>query len=240
MGLRVSDAGLIGAGVATGFLLLGAAWPSTTLAGQVCTQSPGQPRACYEDPNSGRRVGGAPNQPEPPPPPDPDRTFMIDHIASSGEFYIITSDGRHLDGQSGAQAAIDSGARLVTGPSGHAVLTLPDGTTFTIGANSEIAVDDFIYEPGAGVRRVTLNFVKGFFRWVTGEITPQYKPLVKMAVGDLGTRGTDFECESDPGGSGYIKLYSGELELTDYDTAVVTTITEGQTVRFENFKVVSP
>lgn len=182
--------------------------------------------------------GGRSFAPQPPPPPDPNRTWVIDHVSYTGEFYIVTRDGRRLAGQNAAKVTIDAGARAITGPSGHAVLTLPDGSTFTIGPGSEIALDSFVYEPGAGVRKVTMNFVKGFFRWVTGTIAPRYKPTVKLPVGDLGFRGTDVECVVEPGGSGYIRLYSGELDLQDYDTAQDRIIRAGETVRFENFKVV--
>jgi hypothetical protein len=84
--------------------------------------------------------------------------------------------------------------------------------------------------------------VKGSVHWVAGTIEPLYKPVWKLPVGDLSTRdapGADFESEVDPGGSGNIKTHSGELGLMDYDTAQDTTIAAGQTIRFEDFKVVS-
>lgn len=178
-------------------------------------------------------VVAAPKQP-----PDPNRTFVIERVEYRGELTLVTSDGRRLSGQNAAQVAIDNGARIVTGPSGHAVVHLPDGSTWTIGPNSEFALDSFAYDPSPGARKITLRAVKGFFRWVTGTVSPRYDPTVILPAGDLGFRGTDVECVVAPDGTGYIKLYSGRLELKRRDTGAVMAITAGQTVRFENFKVV--
>lgn len=171
-------------------------------------------------------------------PPDPNRTFIIERVDYRGEFYMVTSDGRHLSGQNAAQVAIDNGTRLFTGPSGHVVIHLPDSSTWTIGPNSEFTIDSFVYDPSPGVRKVTMNVVKGFFRWVTGTVSPRYSLTVILPVVAVGFRGTDVECVITPGGSGYVKLYSGKLELKRRDTGAVMAITAGQTVRFKNFKVV--
>lgn len=170
--------------------------------------------------------------------PDPNRTFVIERVESRGEFSLVASDGRRFSGQNAAQVAIDNGARMVTGPSGHAIVHLPDGSTWTIGPDSEFALDSFYYDPSPGARKITLRAVKGFFRWVTGTVGPRYDPTVILPVGNLGFRGTDVECVVAPDGTGYIKLHSGKLELKRRDTGSVIAITAGQTVRFENFKVV--
>ena len=79
--------------------------------------------------------------------PDLTRSFVISQADSTGEFYILTRDGRKLTGQNVTQVAIDNGARAITGPGGHAHLIFPDGSAFTLGPGSELVLDTFVYDP---------------------------------------------------------------------------------------------
>lgn len=182
---------------------------------------------------------GAPSQSsQSAPAPDPNRTFAIERVVGfRGEFYIITSDGRRLNGQNAAQVPLDNRAEIMTGHDGHATLQLPDGTNWTVGPRSQIVIDEFVYDPDNSIKKVTANLVKGALRWVTGHLTPRYKPKVRLPIGDLGDRGTDFECVVEPGGTGYVKVYSGALELTEYDSGAVIVLTSGQIITFHEGKI---
>ena len=171
--------------------------------------------------------GGPPIQETPAPQLPP-----VGRISSaSGQVMITNPDGSPGDG------IIREGSRVVTGPSGHARFVLMDGTALTIGPGSELTVDEFIYDPRTDVHAITASIVKGFFRFVTGKIARhdpgQFK--VKLAVGALGIRGTDFEIAAEVDGSGYIKLYSGMIELNPYDSDDTIELEPGQMLRFSNF-----
>jgi hypothetical protein len=56
---------------------------------------------------------------------------------------------------------------------------------------------------------------------------------VKLAVGTIGIRGTDFETTVDPDSSGEIKLFSGELEITESKTGKRFPLRAPQKVSFE-------
>jgi hypothetical protein len=136
-----------------------------------------------------------------------------------GEFYFVTKDGLKLFGANGAMLPLDGGTRVVTGPDIHLRLLLPDETTFTVGPDADIVLDDFVFDPKTSVGKTSAALIKGTFRWVTGKVPRYQEPLSKhlrIAVGCLGIRGTDFEALVAPDGSGHIKLFSGELEITPH------------------------
>lgn len=84
------------------------------------------------------------------------------------------------------QDAIRSGPR-----SGMQILLL-DETVFTIGPESEMTVDEFVYDPQTNAGRVGAQVTKGVFRFVTGRIARE-NPAdmnVRLPSGTLGVRGT--------------------------------------------------
>ena len=71
-------------------------------------------------------------------------------------------------------------------------LMLLDETVFTIGADTDITIDDFVYDPATGAGEVVASVTKGVFRFVTGNIA-QGDPedmTVDLPVGTIGIRGT--------------------------------------------------
>lgn len=189
-------------------------------------------------PSSSRCISGC-NKPinnTPPPAPDLARSFVLDQVASQGEFYVLTRDGHKLNGQNAAQVPIDNGAKAITGPSGSVLITFSDGSTMTLGPNTEIAIDDFFYDPNYGVKKFSVKIVIGLFRWVTAKVQKQYVPRVYTGSTIADLRGTDFECFVSPDGTGYIKLFSGELDLTPYDSDQIINLKAGQMITYTDFK----
>lgn len=99
-------------------------------------------------------------------------------------------------GAVGRQAAsgepVFLGNAIVTGPDSGMQIILLDETTFTIGANSEIVVDEFVYDPRTSAGKVTATVAKGVFRFVTGKIAKEQPASmqVKLPAGTIGIRGT--------------------------------------------------
>jgi FecR protein len=80
------------------------------------------------------------------------------------------------------KSAVDSGLQLM----------LLDETTFTIGPNSEITIDEFVYDPRTSAGKVTASVAKGVFRFVTGKVSQQdpSSMQVRLPTGNIGIRGT--------------------------------------------------
>lgn len=70
---------------------------------------------------------------------------------------------------------------------------LKDETVFTLGPNSDMVLDEFVYDPESpSLNRVTATVTKGVFRFVTGKIAGNQPSSmkVKLPVGTIGIRGT--------------------------------------------------
>jgi hypothetical protein len=101
------------------------------------------------------------------------------------------------------QDAIESGAS-----SGMQILLL-DETVFTLGAQSSLVIDEFVYDPGSGTGELSAQVVKGAFRFVTGRIAQEEPRNVnlRLPAGTVGIRGTIVAGLADPGdGSSLVVL----------------------------------
>ncbi|MGD0293873.1 MAG: FecR family protein [Terracidiphilus sp.] len=105
---------------------------------------------------------------------------------------------------------------IITGPNGHMQIQLLDETVFTIGPESDMVLDEFVYDPNTSAGVVTARITKGIFRFVTGKVARKDPAHMKvnLPVGTIGVRGTDLSLKYEPGAEGYIKLARGELEIT--------------------------
>lgn len=81
---------------------------------------------------------------------------------------------------------------VTTGPGGHLQIMLNDETVFTIGPNSDIVLDEFVYNPETDSGKVTASVTKGVFRFITGNIGKKdpSRMEVKLPAGTIGIRGT--------------------------------------------------
>lgn len=87
---------------------------------------------------------------------------------------------------------------------------LKDETVFTIGPNSSMVLDKFVYDPSNDSGKLAVA-VKGLFRFVTGRIARR-KPSemeVRMPVGVIGIRGTMVAGEANANGSTVVLLGPG-------------------------------
>ncbi len=84
------------------------------------------------------------------------------------------------------------GDRITTSPNAGMQILLLDETVFTIGPNSDIAIDEFVYDPVTGNGRIVADMARGVMRFVTGKI-PLNNPAsmdINLPVGSIGIRGT--------------------------------------------------
>jgi hypothetical protein len=161
-------------------------------------------------------------------------TLPVARVVEHGEFHIVTKDGRTLSGAEATAIPLDGGTHLFTGSDGHLKMLLPDETTFTVGPDSDIVLDDFVYDQNHSLTKAGAQIMKGNFRWITGKISQghEHDLRIKIPVGTLGSRWTDFECTVDASGSGYVKLYEGQLDITENKTGDKLELNTGQMTSF--------
>ena len=84
------------------------------------------------------------------------------------------------------------GDKIEAGPRAGLQVMLMDETIFTIGPDSAIVIDKFIYDPAKSAGKVSAKVLKGVFRFVSGRVAAN-KPSdmeVKLPNGTIGIRGT--------------------------------------------------
>lgn len=159
----------------------------------------------------------------------------VAQVEARGEFYFLTKDGKKLTGAEASKVPLEAGTKVVTGGGGHVRLKLPDDTAFTVGPNSDLVIDKFVYDTDNTPKTIMASLTKGMFRWVTGK-TAQKDPAqmkVTLPVGTIGIRGTDFEAVVEPNGRGQVALFSGQLEITEKKTGFTFILNAGQMVTFK-------
>jgi hypothetical protein len=152
--------------------------------------------------------------------------------AARGEYYFVTKDGHKLTGAEATTLVLDGGTRVVVSPGGSLQFLLPDETVFTLGPGSDMVIDEFVYDPAASSTRLTAQIARGAFRFVTGKISHRKDINIKVPVGTIGVRGTDFEAVVESDGAGTVKLFDGQLDITEKKTGRQFSLTAGQMVTF--------
>lgn len=80
--------------------------------------------------------------------------------------------------------------RIDTSESGLVQVLLKDGSTFTVGPNSDLVIDEFVYNPADGSGKLVASFSKGVARFVGGKLSKNKGGVsVKTPVGTIGIRG---------------------------------------------------
>ncbi|HXS99343.1 MAG TPA: FecR domain-containing protein [Elusimicrobiota bacterium] len=120
---------------------------------------------------------------------------------------------------------------VTTSAAGRLQVLLLDETIFTLGPNSDMVLDDFVYDPKSGSGKVDAAISKGTFRFVTGRIAQKdpSKLKIKVAVGTIGVRGSIGVGETGPGGTTIINAGARDADNHD-DAAGIYAQSGGKTV----------
>jgi len=88
--------------------------------------------------------------------------------------------------------AVFMGDGIQSKPDAGMQVMLLDQTTFTIGPDSALTIDEFVYDPAAGAGKVGASILKGGFRFVSGKIAANRTTdmVVKTPTATIGVRGT--------------------------------------------------
>lgn len=90
--------------------------------------------------------------------------------------------------------AVFTADTLVTGAASALGVTLEDGTMLSLGAEGELVIDDFVYDPAGDDHGLQLSFLAGGLGYVSGRIARLAPDSVKVTtpVATIGIRGTRF------------------------------------------------
>lgn len=77
-----------------------------------------------------------------------------------------------------------------TSGEGLVQILLADGTAFTVGPNSRLTIDSFVYDPEAGTAKVSASLSKGFMRFIGGKTSKtDGGATINTPIGTAGIRG---------------------------------------------------
>ena len=79
--------------------------------------------------------------------------------------------------------------RVDTSANGSTQIVFPDTSTLNVGRNSSIVIDEYVYDPNAGVGSMAASLSKGVMRFVGGQISHTAGITVRTPTGTLGVRG---------------------------------------------------
>jgi hypothetical protein len=124
-----------------------------------------------------------------------------------------------------------SGETVSTPNAGSTVLTFGDTTQLNVGANSTVVLDRFVYDPGSRAGDASINFTKGIFRFVTGDIQNKSNVKLTTPTTSLTIRGTDFKVVVNDAGT-IVEVIKGAVEIKPCGgTAETRLVTPGEAVR---------
>ena len=89
---------------------------------------------------------------------------------------------------------LQRGNVLKTGKPGSMGVTLKDNTVMSLGPDTELVVDEYLYSPSEGDLKLGASMSKGSLNYISGVIA-KLKPeavSLKTPAGNIGIRGTHF------------------------------------------------
>ena len=107
--------------------------------------------------------------------------------------------------------AVYSEERVKTGHDARTRLRLLDATELTVGGNSNVLLDRFIYDPQSGAGEAAITFGKGVFRFVTGNIRTKEAVTLKTPTATIAIRGTHLIVTVRGNGSAEVAVVEGEI-----------------------------
>ncbi len=113
---------------------------------------------------------------------------------------------QHPDGTSSALslgAKVLQGDTVTTSDNSAITITFVDGTTFALGGNAKMVMDELIYDPNSQSGSAFMSVVQGTFVFLTGQIAASGPDAMKVATpaGTIGIRGTKVGCVVEVGSS---------------------------------------
>jgi hypothetical protein len=94
---------------------------------------------------------------------------------------------------------VSEGSILRVDPKSSLGVTLKDNTVMSLGAGSEMQIEDYLYAPAKNDLKLTTNLTHGTLNFISGVIAKLRPESVKIKTptGTIGVRGTHFLVKAD-------------------------------------------
>ena len=134
----------------------------------------------------------------------------------SGQVFVVRADGTRE--QLAAGDAVFQGDVVETAAGGAVNLLFVDETTFALGADARLALDEMVFNPATQTGSSSFSVLKGVFVFVSGQIAQadNTQMTVTTPVATIGIRGTTVAGDVKPAGE------ESKFTVIDGEIAVVT------------------
>ncbi|MFM9968171.1 MAG: FecR domain-containing protein [Burkholderiales bacterium] len=105
------------------------------------------------------------------------------------------------------------------------VIKFSDGSKLTLGENSRLVIDQYVYNPGDGDGVQAITLAKGAFRFLSGQL-PKNKVKLSTPSVSIGIRGTELIFDVAEDGETELSAISGEAACTDGDGEVLNVMAD--------------
>jgi hypothetical protein len=107
--------------------------------------------------------------------------------------------------------------RIATTTSGLVQVLLVDGSTFTVGPDSDLVIDKFVYDPNKGTGQIAASFSKGVMRFVGGKISKSDNAVtINTPAGAMAVRGCIILTQVTPSSFAAVLVYGDYLRMKNF------------------------
>ena len=115
-------------------------------------------------------------------------------------------------------ASLVQDERIKTDAAGLVDVMFADQSALTVGANSEVVLDKFVYDPGSQTGELAINITQGAMRFIGGKISKTNAVQIQGPSATMSIRGGIGLFYFPPGKDGYaVFVYGRELKVTGND-----------------------
>ena len=104
--------------------------------------------------------------------------------------------------------------KISTGSESATEIVFKDETTLTIGPDSDVTLDNFVYKPGPVSGSLIVTMSKGVMRFATGKLS-KTSYLVKTPTATIGIRGTIFTVHVAANGATTVTVQAGAVSVSN-------------------------
>ena len=109
----------------------------------------------------------------------------------------------------------------------RALVEFIDGSHLTVGANSKVLIDSFVFDPAKSQGNALIDITAGTLRFVTGQM-PHGGTVIRTPTATLTLRGTDVTVRVHPGGTTDTTVSDGKVDVQSNADNQTTTIGPGE------------
>jgi hypothetical protein len=154
-------------------------------------------------------------------------------IGAVGQRAFLGAVGTRVSGEARDltfDEAVFADERVDTSVEGSTNLVFLDRTNLYVGARSSVVLDKFVYDPASGNGDVAIDFAKGAFRFVTGQIKSKQNVSLRTPTATMTIRGTELVIFILDDGTTEVNVIEGAVDVQACRGGATRRVERGQSI----------